>query len=64
MAGKATGPRELIDTGTHKRFVRRDAHGRFAEVVIEGRSLGRDVRQPAQTVVEKGMGDRGDQKRS
>jgi hypothetical protein len=54
MAGKATGPRELIDTGTHKRFVRRDAHGRFAEV----------VRQPAQTVVEKGMGDRGDQKRS
>lgn len=63
MAGKATGPRELIDTGTHKRFVRRDARGRFAEVVSQGRSLGRDVRQHAEIVVKKGMGDRGDQKR-
>ena len=64
MAGQATGPRELIDTGTHKRFVRRDARGRFAEVVSQDRSLGRDVRQHAETVVKKGMGDRGDQKRS
>jgi len=63
MAGKATGPRELIDTGTHKRFVRRDARGRFAEVVSQSGSLSRDVRQPAKTTVKKGMGDRGDQKR-
>jgi hypothetical protein len=63
MAGKATGPRELIDTGTHKRFVRRDSRGRFAEIVSQGRSLGRDVRQPTETAVNTGMGDRGDQKR-
>jgi hypothetical protein len=63
MAGQPVGPRELIDTGTHKRYVRRDARGRFAEVVDEGRSLGRDVRQHASTVVKKGMGDRGDQRR-
>ena len=63
MAGNATGPRELIDTGTHKRYVRRDARGRFAEVVSQGRSLGGDVRQRAETVVKKGRGDRGDQKR-
>ena len=63
MAGKPVGPRELIDTGTHKRYVRRDARGRFAEVVDEGRSLGRDVRQHASNVVKKGMGDRGDQRR-
>ena len=63
MAGQATGPRELIDTGTHKRYVRRDARGRFAEVVSTGSSLGQDVRQPAQTTVKKGRGDRGDQAR-
>jgi hypothetical protein len=63
MAEKAVGPRELIDTGTHKRFVRRDARGRFAEVVSQGRSLGRDVRQHASTVTKKGYGDRGDQSR-
>ena len=64
MADKATGPRELIDTGTSKRYVRRDARGRFAEITSQARSLGRDVRQPAATTVKKGMGDRGDQKRS
>lgn len=63
MAGKATGPRELIDTGTHKRYVRRDARGRFAEIVSQDKSLGQDVRQRAHTTVRKGMGDRGDQKR-
>lgn len=63
MADKAVGPRELIDTGTSKRYVRRDARGRFAEITSQTRSLGRDVSQRASTVVKKGMGDRGDQKR-
>ena len=41
---KGTGARELIDTGTDKRFVRRDEKGRFSESDDVGRSLGRDVK--------------------
>jgi len=57
------GERELIDTGTDKRYVRRDAEGKFKESDDVGRSLAQDVRQHAQTEVESGQGDRGDQKR-
>jgi hypothetical protein len=59
MAGK----RELIDTGTDKRFVRRDEQGRFDEVVDVGRSLAADRRQHAKTETKSGQGDRGDRKR-
>lgn len=52
--------RELIDTGTDKRYVRRDEHGRFSESDDVGRSLSRDVRQHAKTTSKKGQGDRGD----
>ncbi len=55
--------RELIDTGTDKRYVRRDEKGRFKEVVDVGRSLAADRRQKAKTKVDPGQGDRGDQKR-
>jgi hypothetical protein len=55
--------RELIDTGTDKRFVRRDERGRFKAVTDVGRSLARDRRQHATTIARKGQGDRGDQKR-
>jgi hypothetical protein len=55
--------RELIDTGTDKRFVRRDEQGQFKEVDGVGRSLGRDRKQHAKTEVKSGQGDRGDQKR-
>ncbi|MDF2619290.1 MAG: hypothetical protein K0S00_1949 [Xanthobacteraceae bacterium] len=34
--------RELIDTGTDMRYVRRDEEGRFKEVVDVGRSLSQD----------------------
>lgn len=54
--------RELIDTGTDKRFVRRDERGRFKEVVDVGRSLTVDRRQRAENVTKKGQGDRGDRK--
>jgi len=57
---KSTG-RELIDTGTDKRFVRRDDQGQFKESDDVGRSLARDVQQHAKTKVKKGQGDRGDQ---
>ena len=63
MAEKHSSKRELIDTGTDKRFVRRDDKGRFDEVDDVGRSLSQDVRQHAKTVVPPGQGDRGDQKR-
>ena len=64
MAKKpAKSHRELIDTGTDKRFVRRDEKGQFDEVADVGRSLGRDRQQHAKTEVPPGQGDRGDQKR-
>jgi hypothetical protein len=64
MAKKsAKSHRELIDTGTDKRFVRRDEKGQFKEVDDVGRSLTRDVKQEAKTKVPPGQGDRGDQKR-
>ena len=58
---KSDGGRELIDTGTDKRFVRRDDKGQFSESDDVGRSLAQDVRQHAKTKVKKGQGDRGDQ---
>ena len=62
MAGK--GDRELIDTGTDKRYVRRDEEGQFKESDDVGRSLSKDVKTPAKTKVKSGQGDRGDRKKS
>jgi hypothetical protein len=61
---KSNSKRELIDTGTDKRFVRRDDEGRFKESVDVGRSLAQDVRKDAKTKVPAGQGDRGDQQES
>ena len=55
--------RELIDTGTDKRYVRRDEGGRFKESDDVGKSLAADRRTKAKTAVKPGQGDRGDQKR-
>ncbi|HEX7181553.1 MAG TPA: hypothetical protein VF756_06895 [Thermoanaerobaculia bacterium] len=55
--------RELIDTGTDKRYVRRDEKGRFKESDDVGKSLSQDVKKKAKTTAPKGQGDRGDQKR-
>jgi hypothetical protein len=55
--------RELIDTGTDKRFVRRDEDGKFKESADVGRSLSQDVRQKANNKVKPGHGDKGDQAR-
>lgn len=57
---KGSSARELIDTGTDKRFVRRDEKGRFSESDDVGRSLAHDVRTHAKTKVKKGQGDKGD----
>ncbi len=53
-------PRELIDTGTDKRFVRRDEKGQFNESTDVGRGLAADRRQKAKNKAKKGEGDRGD----
>jgi len=55
-------PRELIETGKDKRFVRRDPQGRFKDVVEVGQSLASDRRRKAKRTVKAGEGDRGDQK--
>ena len=57
------GDRELIDTGTDKRYVRRDEKGQFKESDDVGRSLSQDVKREAKTKVKPGQGDRGDQKK-
>lgn len=62
-AKKGAAKRELIDTGTDKRYVRRDEKGRFNESDDVGRSLSQDVRKKAKTKVSSGQGDKGDQKR-
>jgi hypothetical protein len=57
--------RERIDQSTTRRYVRRDARGRFTKDQVEvGRSLTSDRRQAAKSVVKKGQGDRGDQRRT
>ena len=57
---KVSSKRELIDTGTDKRYVRRSAGGQFKESDDVGRSLSLDVRRKAKTKAPKGQGDRGD----
>ena len=61
---KGNAKRELIDTGSDKRYVSRDAEGKFKESDDQGRSLAQDVKKKAKTKVKSGQGDRGDQKRS
>lgn len=53
-------PRELIDTGNDKRYVRRDEEGRFKESDDVGRSSASDQRHDAKTKAKKGEGDKGD----
>jgi hypothetical protein len=60
---KSTAKRELINTGTDKRYVRRDSKGQFDSSDDVGRSLSKDVQQHAKKVTPTGQGDRGDQKR-
>ena len=52
--------RELIKTGTDKRFVRRTSKGQFKESDDVGRSLTTDRRRKATTKAKRGQGDRGD----
>ena len=59
---RSSSKRELIDTGTDKRYVRRDKEGQFKESDDVGKSLSQDQKREAKTVVKPGQGDRGDRK--
>ena len=59
-AKRGSGKRELIDTGTSKRYVRRDGEGQFKESVDVGRSLSADRKRKSSKKVKSGYGDRGD----
>jgi hypothetical protein len=54
--------RELIATGTDKRYVRRDDNGQFKESVDVGQSLSADKRHAAKHEAKPGEGDKGDHK--
>lgn len=57
---KTAAKRELIDTTTDKRFVRRGTAGQFKESDDVGKSLSADRRKKARTKVKSGQGDKGD----
>jgi hypothetical protein len=57
---KKAAKRELISTGSDKRFVRRGARGQFKESDDVGKSLAQDRRKKAKTKVKSGQGDKGD----
>lgn len=60
MAKRTAAKRELIDTGTDKRYVRRNQSGRFKESDDVGRSLAQDRQRKAKTRSNPGQGDKGD----
>ena len=53
-------PRELIDTGSDKRYVRRDQKGQFKESDDVGRSSAQDQKRDSKTKPKRGEGDKGD----
>ena len=58
-------PRELIEPNEgDKRYVRRDADGKFGEQDDVGRSLSQDRKRSAKTVAKPGEGDKGDRESS
>lgn len=61
MTGKKdSGERELIDTGTDKRYQRRDDDGSFGKSDDQSRSLSQDQKRQAAAKKPKNQGDKGD----
>jgi hypothetical protein len=59
--GSKTAKRQLINTGSDKRYVRRRPSGEFKKSVGVGKSLSSDRRSKSTTKAKKGQGDRGDE---
>jgi hypothetical protein len=62
MAKRKAAKRQLVNTRTDKRYVRRDRQGQFKESDDVGHSLANDRPRKAKTVAKKGQGDRGDRR--
>ncbi len=60
MTTRRAAKRELINTGTDKRYVRRDPSGKFKESDDVGRSLAQDRQRNAKAKSKRGQGDKGD----
>jgi hypothetical protein len=57
--------RDLVDTGSEKRYVRRDDQGRMTSDQVDvGESSAADQRQHSSTSAKHGQGDKGDRKKS
>jgi len=54
--------RERINTGTDKRYVRRDERGRFVESDDVARASAADQRVKAKNTASRGQGDKGDRR--
>lgn len=54
------GPRQEVNTGKAKLYVRRNKKGEFSQVTEVGASLAADQRQDAKTRKPRDQGDRGD----
>lgn len=56
--------RELIDTGSDKRYVRRDDQGRLTDDQVDvGQSLAADRQHKSKNDAGPGQGDKGDRKK-
>jgi hypothetical protein len=56
--------RELLDTGTDKRYIRRDERGRFTKDQVDvGRSSAADQRQHSSQASKPGQGNQGDRRK-
>ena len=64
MPKRKDNDRERTDTGHDKRYVRRDAQGRFEESDDVGRAAAQDGRRDAENETRSGQGDRGDRDQS
>jgi hypothetical protein len=60
VAKRKAAKRELINTGSDKRLVRRGAKGRFKESDDVGRASAQDQKRAAKRKAKSGQGDRGD----
>lgn len=60
MAKRKAAKRQLIKTGTDKRYVRRKSGGQFKESDDVGRASAQDRRRRAVKKSKRGQGDRGD----
>ena len=59
-AKRASAKRDLINTGTDARYVKRTAGGQFKESDDVGRSLKADRARKAKKTAKSGYGDQGD----